>query len=53
MTVPVDLRDDACAFRWWQPSHSGENRDVWAIDDVTIDSHVSGMAADEQDCVDT
>lgn len=25
-----------CQFRWRQPQHSGQSRDVWAIDDINL-----------------
>lgn len=35
-------------FRWWQPLHSGEGYDQWAIDDVIIlserEKHIIPMA---------
>ncbi|KAL5013759.1 hypothetical protein ScPMuIL_008029 [Solemya velum] len=38
--VHVDLPDKAKAastqFRWWQPSHSGEGHDQWAVDEIRI-----------------
>lgn len=36
-------------FRWWQPLHSGEGYDQWAIDDVIIlserEKHIIPMAS--------
>ncbi|XP_070558262.1 reelin-like isoform X2 [Ptychodera flava] len=34
--LPVTAHKASCQFRWWQPSNSGQDRDVWAIDDITI-----------------
>ena len=36
--LPEGARKDACAFRWWQPTHSGADKDLWALDDVAITS---------------
>ena len=36
--LPAEAKKGACKFRWWQPVHSGANRDVWALDDVAITS---------------
>ena len=36
--LPPEVRGTMCRFLWWQPLHSGEGRDVWAIDDISITS---------------
>ena len=34
--LPPAAQDNMCRFVWWQPLHSGEGRDMWAIDDISI-----------------
>lgn len=34
--LPDDARQPATRFRWWQPSNSGVNRDIWSIDEIHI-----------------
>ncbi|XP_077982491.1 reelin-like [Glandiceps talaboti] len=34
--LPVAAHRAGCQFRWQQPTHSGKDKDVWAIDDITI-----------------
>lgn len=34
--LPPGSQGDSCRFRWRQPHHSGANRDVWALDDISI-----------------
>ena len=34
--LPSDAHQQFCSFRWYQPSHSGHDQDVWAVDDITI-----------------
>ncbi len=36
MYLPDSARDSACRFRWHQPTHSGQGRDVWAVDEVSL-----------------
>lgn len=38
--LPDEARGPACRFRWWQPFHSGEGRDLWAIDGISINNHL-------------
>ncbi|KAM9481369.1 reelin [Clarias gariepinus] len=34
--LPLAAKTPCTQFRWWQPLHSGEGYDQWAIDDVII-----------------
>uniref|UniRef100_A0A3B3ZR49 Reelin n=1 Tax=Periophthalmus magnuspinnatus TaxID=409849 RepID=A0A3B3ZR49_9GOBI len=34
--LPLASKTPSTRFRWWQPLHSGEGYDQWAIDDVII-----------------
>uniref|UniRef100_A0A3Q3E4M8 Reelin n=1 Tax=Hippocampus comes TaxID=109280 RepID=A0A3Q3E4M8_HIPCM len=34
--LPLASKTPCTRFRWWQPLHSGEGYDQWAIDDVII-----------------
>ncbi len=34
--LPNSALQHSCRFHWFQPSHSGANQDVWALDDITI-----------------
>ncbi|XP_038061332.1 reelin-like [Patiria miniata] len=36
--LPSGAMGPACRFRWWQPSHSGTGRDVWALDGISLTS---------------
>ncbi|XP_021361182.1 reelin-like [Mizuhopecten yessoensis] len=38
--LPEGARGTGCQFRWWQPEHSGRGRDVWAIDSLSLNSHL-------------
>lgn len=38
--LPEGARGTGCQFRWWQPEHSGHGRDVWAIDSLSLNSHL-------------
>ncbi|XDV29817.1 hypothetical protein PO909_032854, partial [Leuciscus waleckii] len=46
--LPLASKTPCTRFRWWQPLHSGEGYDQWAIDDVIIlserEKHVIPMA---------
>ncbi|XP_072551813.1 reelin-like isoform X2 [Salminus brasiliensis] len=46
--LPQAAKTPCTRFRWWQPLHSGEGYDQWAIDDVIIlserEKHVIPMA---------
>ncbi|XP_057204020.1 reelin isoform X1 [Triplophysa rosa] len=46
--LPLASKTPCTRFRWWQPMHSGEGYDQWAIDDVIIlserEKHVIPMA---------
>uniref|UniRef100_A0A3B3TBC4 Reelin n=1 Tax=Paramormyrops kingsleyae TaxID=1676925 RepID=A0A3B3TBC4_9TELE len=46
--LPLASKTPCTRFRWWQPLHSGEGYDQWAIDDVIILSerkkHIIPMA---------
>ncbi|XP_033646479.1 reelin-like isoform X1 [Asterias rubens] len=36
--LPESAKCNACRFRWWQASHSGFGRDVWALDSISLTS---------------
>ena len=36
--LPPAVQGGMCRFVWWQPLHSGQGRDMWAIDDISITS---------------
>uniref|UniRef100_A0A8C4RCQ5 Reelin n=1 Tax=Eptatretus burgeri TaxID=7764 RepID=A0A8C4RCQ5_EPTBU len=36
--LPTAARGPCTRFRWWQPQHSGDNKDQWSIDSVIISS---------------
>lgn len=38
--LPDEARGPACRFRWWQPTHSGVGRDMWAIDGISINNYL-------------
>ena len=38
--LPDEARGPACRFRWWQPTHSGAGRDMWAIDGISINNYL-------------
>ena len=38
--IPDEYQRDVCTLRWWQPNHSGPDRDVWAVDDVSLTKQV-------------
>lgn len=38
--IPCEAQGSRCRFRWWQPHHSGEDQDVWAIDDITLSDNL-------------
>ncbi|XP_062860161.1 reelin [Trichomycterus rosablanca] len=46
--LPLAAKTPCTQFRWWQPLHSGEGYDQWAIDDVIIfsdrEKHVIPLA---------
>uniref|UniRef100_A0A3Q2U7U2 Reelin n=1 Tax=Fundulus heteroclitus TaxID=8078 RepID=A0A3Q2U7U2_FUNHE len=46
--LPLASKTPSTRFRWWQPLHSGEGYDQWAIDDVIIlserEKHIIPMA---------
>lgn len=35
------MENENCIIEWRQPTHGGDNQDVWAIDDITIRDTVS------------
>lgn len=43
--LPESLHASVCLVRWWQPLHGGEDRDVWALDDVSLTHHMYNMIA--------
>ncbi|KAI4543781.1 hypothetical protein MG293_006575, partial [Ovis ammon polii] len=36
--LPDDARQFGIQFRWWQPYHSSQGEDVWAIDEIIMTS---------------
>ncbi|XP_068578627.1 reelin-like isoform X1 [Cebidichthys violaceus] len=46
--LPLASKTPSTRFRWWQPLHSGDGYDQWAIDDVIIlserEKHIIPMA---------
>uniref|UniRef100_A0A670YZJ6 Reelin n=1 Tax=Pseudonaja textilis TaxID=8673 RepID=A0A670YZJ6_PSETE len=36
--LPEDARQFGIQFRWWQPYHSSQGEDVWAIDEIIMTS---------------
>lgn len=36
--LPEDARQVGIQFRWWQPYHSSQGEDVWAIDEIIMTS---------------
>ncbi|KAE8616335.1 hypothetical protein XENTR_v10008776 [Xenopus tropicalis] len=36
--LPEDAKQFGIQFRWWQPYHSGQGEDVWAIDEIIMTS---------------
>jgi len=43
-SLPAEARGPVCRIRWWQPVHSGlPDRDVWALDDVTVADSIHNM----------
>ena len=46
--LPLVSKTPSTRFRWWQPLHSGDGYDQWAIDDVIIlserEKHIIPMA---------
>ncbi|KAL1777695.1 reelin isoform X1, partial [Sigmodon hispidus] len=36
--LPDDARQFGIQFRWWQPYHSSQGEDVWAIDEIVMTS---------------
>ncbi|OXB71770.1 UNVERIFIED_CONTAM: hypothetical protein H355_005659, partial [Colinus virginianus] len=36
--LPEDARQIGIQFRWWQPYHSSQGEDVWAIDEIVMTS---------------
>ncbi|KAJ8046874.1 Reelin [Holothuria leucospilota] len=43
LSMPERARSPSTRFRWWQPQHSGEATDQWALDNILI----SGVATAE------
>ncbi|ESO91434.1 hypothetical protein LOTGIDRAFT_228850 [Lottia gigantea] len=37
--LPEQSKTTSTRFRWWQPEHSGEQNDQWAIDEIYIGPH--------------
>lgn len=40
--IPEEARFTSTRFRWWQPRHSGEGMDQWALDNILIAGVASG-----------
>ncbi|KAG8439950.1 hypothetical protein GDO86_005931 [Hymenochirus boettgeri] len=36
--LPKEAKQFGIQFRWWQPYHSGQGEDVWAVDEITMTS---------------
>lgn len=36
--LPEEAKQFGIQFRWWQPYHSGQGEDVWAIDEIIMTS---------------
>jgi len=43
LSLPIEARRSMCSIRWWQPVHSGQGRDVWALDDITVADSIHNM----------
>jgi len=43
LPLPPEARGPVCSIRWWQPIHSGQGRDVWALDDITVADSIYNM----------
>ena len=51
LSIPSDAKTASTRVRWYQPIASGSNLDVWAIDDVAIDTDVSKLPCATSPCV--
>lgn len=38
VTLPFTARTHSTRLRWWQPQHSGEGKDQWALDDLYLNA---------------
>ncbi|XP_071817155.1 reelin-like isoform X2 [Apostichopus japonicus] len=47
LPVPEKARSTSTRFRWWQPQHSGEGTDQWALDNILITGVASGEGQQE------
>ena len=43
LPLPMEASGPMCSIRWWQPVHSGQGRDVWALDDVIVADSIHNM----------
>ncbi|XP_042898138.1 reelin isoform X2 [Parasteatoda tepidariorum] len=41
VTLPLTARTYSTRVRWWQPQHSGEGKDQWALDDLYLNAESS------------
>lgn len=39
ISLPFNARTKSTRLRWWQPQHSGEGKDQWALDDLYLDTN--------------
>ena len=48
--MPFSARTYSTRLRWWQPQHSGEGKDQWALDDLYLnaDSKPDNLEAMQQ-----
>lgn len=37
--LPEVARQPSTRLRWWQPTHSGEAQDQWALDEIYVGPH--------------
>ncbi|XP_062500990.1 reelin-like [Corticium candelabrum] len=51
LSIPSDAKTASTRVRWYQPIASGSNLDVWAIDDVAIETDVSKLPCATSPCV--
>ncbi|CAH1782623.1 unnamed protein product [Owenia fusiformis] len=40
LNLPDEAKGDGCRFKWWQPVHTGQGKDVWALDDLSLTSEL-------------
>lgn len=47
VALPRTARTLSTRLRWWQPQHSGEGKDQWAVDDLYLDTESVSENMDE------